>query len=207
MDTVSISPTLLTERLILRPFTEEDAPDVFAYAKDEETVRYLTWPAHKAESESLWAIRTFYQIPGVWAICKKEDGRCIGCIELRFKEDSVDFGYVLRKDRWGQGIMTEALSAVLGEAFGHFGVKKVIGGHECGNNASGAVMRKCGMRWVAHRDAVQVMEHRRADMEYYEITDGTWKASYRNGRRATGGQEQAINPDIPVAAPGQDISV
>lgn len=176
MQTPPISPTLTTKRLILRPFTEADSADVFAYAHDEETVRYLTWPAHHDESESLWAIKTFYLIPGVWAICKAEDGRCLGCIELRVKEDLVDFGYVLRKDQWGQSMMKEALSAILGEAFGHLGLEKVSGAHECGNEASGVVMRKCGMRWVAHRDAAQVTPNKTANMECYEITRKEWEA-------------------------------
>lgn len=171
------SPILKTDRLILRPFKEEDAADVLAYAKDKETVRYLTWSAHHEETESLWAIKTFFLIPGVWAICKAEDERCLGCIELRIKDDHVDFGYVLRKDQWGKGYMTEALSAVLQEAFGHLGVEKVSGAHECGNEASGAVMQKCGMKWVSRRTSVAVTPERVVDMEYYEIMKTEWEAS------------------------------
>lgn len=168
------SPILTTHDLVLRPFTEQDSADVFAYAKDEQTVKHLTWPAHHDESESLQAIRMFFLKPGVWAICKVEDSRCIGCIELRVKEDLVDFGYVLRRDQWGKGYMTQALQAVLQEAFEHLGIEKVCGAHECGNDASGAVMRKCGLHWVAHRDAVQVTPTRIADMECYEITKSEW---------------------------------
>lgn len=170
---------LTTKRLILRPFREEDDKDVFAYAKDDETTRYLTWPAHRDVAESAWAIRTFFLKPGVWAICKAEDEVCIGCIELRMGNDPVDFGYVLHKDQWNRGYMTEALEAVLEEAFRHLCLKKVTGAHEQGNNASASVMRKCGMHWFARKDHVQVSPVKFADMEYYEITEEQWNADRR----------------------------
>lgn len=136
-----------TDRLILRPFIENDADDVFEYAKDEETVNYLTWPAHHSVTQSLFAISNFYQAPGIYAIELKESKKCIGCFELRLdaSNEKTGFGYVLNRRYWGKGYMTEVLATMIDLSFNVLELNRIESTYYVGNEGSGIVMKKCGM--------------------------------------------------------------
>lgn len=139
--------TIETERLILRPFTKNDANDVFEYARDEETVKYLTWPAHESVNQSLFAIENFFQAPGTFAIEIKDTHKCIGCFELRIDatNEKTGFGYVLNRSYWGQGYMTEVLSTMIEFCFNVLELNRIESTYYVGNEGSGQVMKKCGM--------------------------------------------------------------
>ena len=105
-----------TERLLLRPFEEADAADLYKYAKDPEVGPAAGWPLHGSVEESRNIIRLVLSGPESYAICKKEDGRVIGAIALSLngdsrlaeEEDACELGYWIGKPFWGQGLMTEA---------------------------------------------------------------------------------------------------
>ncbi|MGP1438260.1 MAG: GNAT family N-acetyltransferase [Treponema sp.] len=136
-----------TKRLILRSFTLEDAKNVFEYASDPEVVKYLTWEAHKNIEESIHVIKTFYLNDNTFCIELKDEKKCIGAFELRPKEDIFSFGYVLNRKYWNCGIMTEVLQKMLEISFTTLGAKCFEGAYYEGNEASGAVMKKCGMAY------------------------------------------------------------
>ncbi|MCY1690909.1 GNAT family N-acetyltransferase [Exiguobacterium sp. SL14] len=52
IDLYQALPVLETERLRLRPVRIEDAADIYAYTKDEETARYVSWHAHDTLADS-----------------------------------------------------------------------------------------------------------------------------------------------------------
>lgn len=145
------TPELITERLILRKFTEEDREALYEILKDEEVNRFLPWfPA-----SSLTAAETFlkehyldsykkesgYQ----YAICLKGENRPVGYIGVSM-EESHDLGYGLRKEYWNQGIVTEAGRAVI-ERVRKDGIPYLTATHDVKNPASGAVMEKLGMSY------------------------------------------------------------
>lgn len=143
---------LFTKRLILRPFSVEDAQAMYDnWASDPEVVKYLTWPAYKSpdtavEILSLWTAQygdpTFYQ----WAIALKENNMPIGSISVvDIEEDVPEIGYCIGRAWWNQGITTEALSGIIQFLFKDVGVEKVTAKHAVENPASGRVMAKCGM--------------------------------------------------------------
>ena len=147
---------LETERLILRQFTRTDAAAMFRnWANDERVTRYLTWPAHSdvsvsEEIVSMW--ENSYADPASyqWAIELKELGEPIGSISVtRFVEsvDSFEIGYCIGFDWWHKGITSEALRAVIAFLFDEVGAGRVEALHDTENANSGAVMRKCGMRY------------------------------------------------------------
>ena len=70
--------TLETERLLLRPFTDGDAADVYDYARDPRVGPNAGWTPHRSEAESLEIIRTVFAAPGVAAVVLKQTGRVIG---------------------------------------------------------------------------------------------------------------------------------
>lgn len=79
---------LETERLILRPFRDADAADLFKYAKDERVGPIAGWPPHKSVEESSEVIKNIFSQDGVFAITLKEDDIAIGMISLILGEKS-----------------------------------------------------------------------------------------------------------------------
>lgn len=136
-----------TKRTILRGFTLDDARDVFEYASASMVTKYLTWKTHKNIEETINVIKTFYLIDHVFCVELKDERKCIGAIELRSKENIFSFGYVLNRKYWNRGIMTEVLQKMIGLSFEELGAKKFEGDYYEGNEASAAVMKKCGMTY------------------------------------------------------------
>lgn len=73
---------LITERLILRPWAETDAGDLYRYAKDDRVGPIAGWPPHSSVDNSAEIIRTVFSAPETYAVCLKEDNRAIGSIGL-----------------------------------------------------------------------------------------------------------------------------
>ena len=166
---------LETSRLILRPFTPEDAPAMYRnWASDPEVTKFLSWPTYKSVEDAnstlnIWipqySDNTFYQ----WAIELKEIGEVIGSISVVNIDDRVDMveiGFCIGKPWWGQGIMTEAFQAVIDFLFGEVGVQRIEAGHDPNNPASGAVQRKCGLTYEG--------TFRRRIRSNQGITDAAW---------------------------------
>ena len=146
-------PRLETERLVLRPFTLADAPDVFVYASDPKVTDFLFWGPHERLQETeeyLTAVLRQYETgeDGPWGIALRETDKIIGNIHLMdmdAKHCKAEVGFVLARAYHNQGIMTEALKAVLEFALGELGLNRVEGFCAVDNQSSGAVMRKAGM--------------------------------------------------------------
>ena len=145
------TPTLETERLILRKFTEDDLEALFLILKDKEVNKFLPWYPVKDIEET----KKFYKERYVtkyeqtqayaYAICLKEDNYPIGYIKVDM-EESHDFGYALRKEFWHKGIVTEAGQAVV-EQLRQDGVPYITATHDIRNPRSGGVMRRLGMTY------------------------------------------------------------
>lgn len=148
---------LETERLLLRPFTLDDAPDVYEnWAKDPEVTRFLQWQPHKDQEETYRILEDWvgqYEKGNYynWAIVLKELGEPVGNISVVQQNDralQAHIGYCLGRAWWRQGIMSEALSAVIDYLFQE-GYRRIDSRHNVNNPHSGDVMKKCGMRYEA----------------------------------------------------------
>lgn len=145
------TPTLETERLILRKFTEQDMEALFLILQDEEVNKFLPWYPVKSMVET----KRFYEERYVskytqpqayaYAICLKEDNYPIGYINVDMGE-AHDFGYGLRKEFWHKGIVTEAGRAVV-EQVKKDGLPYITATHDRNNPRSGGVMQNVGMRY------------------------------------------------------------
>lgn len=155
--------TFATARLVLRPIAAEDAPAIFAgYATDPEVVRYLIWRPHKslAETEAYVALCLATPIDSerTYALTRRGDGALLGAFALRRKQPHrFDCGYVLARRHWGQGLMSEALSAVADWAMAQRAIRRIGAVCDVDNPASARVMQKAGMhcegvlrRWLVH---------------------------------------------------------
>ena len=159
--------TLQTKRLRLRPPRVGDAKAIFQrYAQDTEVTRFLQWAPHRSvtqtecflnESERFWREGTRFP----WAIIDKANRSVIGMIELRLvnSPDSEGFnaedfdaggrraeiGYVLARDVWGQGYMTEVLRAVIEMALSDGRLTHIRATCDAANLASLRVLEKADM--------------------------------------------------------------
>lgn len=146
-----------TPRLILRRFALSDAQAMFDnWASDSEVTTFLTWPAHSDVSVTSGILEQWVNQYGQdncyrWAITLKENGpEPIGSIDVvRWDESSEvpEIGYCMGRRWWHQGIMSEALGAVIGFLFHQVGTCRVFAKHDVNNPHSGGVMRKCGMKF------------------------------------------------------------
>lgn len=74
---------LETKRLLMRPWEESDAEELYKYAKDPAVGPIAGWPPHTSVENSLEIIRTVFSAPGVYAIVLKETGLPIGSIGIK----------------------------------------------------------------------------------------------------------------------------
>ena len=169
---------LETDRLILRQFTIMDAEPMFNnWASDPEVTKYLTWPPHPDVEVSKAVLgdwvksydqKNYYQ----WAIVPKDNGdEPIGSISAVGMNDDVDMvhiGYCIGRIWWHQGIMTEALKAVMEFFFDVVGANRIESRHDPRNPHSGMVMKKCGMKYEGTM--------RSSDRNNQGICDACWYA-------------------------------
>ncbi len=144
--------TLETGRLLLRPFRESDAENVYAYATNLEVGPAAGWKPHESLGESLEIVRMFIRDEEVWAIVLRETGQVIGSIGLhkdgkRRLSQCKSVGYVLAKPFWGKGYATEATREVLRHAFEDLSMDLVSIFHFPFNERSKHVIEKCGFRY------------------------------------------------------------
>lgn len=146
--------SLETPRLLLRRAQGEDAVPMFRnWASDPQVTRFLTWPTYQSVEAAYPVLAMWeesYRSPDFyhWMIVLKELGEPIGAISVVRLDDTTEtaeIGYCIGKPWWGNGIMTEALKAVMDFLFREVGILRIEAGHDVANPASGAVMAKCGM--------------------------------------------------------------
>ena len=73
---------LETERLILRPWEESDANDLFQYASNPEVGPIAGWPVHTSVENSKEIIKSVFSAPETYAIVLKETMQPVGSIGL-----------------------------------------------------------------------------------------------------------------------------
>ena len=158
-------PRIVTDRLILRQMKACDARDMFEYASNPNTTRYLTWKAHPSveyTEEYLKYLQTRYAAGDFYdfAVTLKDSGKMIGtCGFTRFhaESNSAEIGYVINPAYHGQGIATEAARAVISFGFSELKLHRIEARHMVGNDASHRVMEKLGMSFEGyHKDAIYV---------------------------------------------------
>ena len=148
--------TLKTDRLVLRPFRESDLQDFYDYAKVDGVGQMAGWLPHKNIEESRKILDMFIREKKTFAL--ELGGKVIGSLGIEFynEKDYPEFshltgreiGYVLSKDYWGQGLMPEAVNAVIRYLFETEDLDFLICGHFERNARSRRVIEKCGFRYI-----------------------------------------------------------
>ena len=141
----------VTQRLILRNFTENDLEALFKLLEDETVNTYLPWfPVKNREEADTFLKERFLNEYDKgecyrYAICLKEDNLPIGYVWLS-NDESHDFGYALMQEYWHKGIALEASQAVI-EQLKEAGYTYITSTHDIHNPRSGEVMKKLGMEY------------------------------------------------------------
>ncbi len=149
------APPLLTERLLLRSFTLEDAQDVQRLAGDRDIAATLTNMPHPykdgmAEEWMRSCYEKFKKDEALnFAITLITDKDLIGAIELRLdqKNENGELGYWIGKPYWSNGYCTEAARAVVAYSFEVLKLNRLHARHFKRNVASGRVLEKIGMHY------------------------------------------------------------
>ena len=174
--------TIQTQRLMLRPFTLKDVPDVKRLAGDREIAATTLLIPHPYEDGMAqeWIKthpKTFQEGTAVnFAIALRESGELCGAIGLGInkKNNNAELGYWIGKPYWGKGYCTEAAKAVLQYGFEVIGLHRIQATHFSHNPASGRVMQKIGMSYEGCLRQDTWKWEKFEDVELYGILKSDW---------------------------------
>jgi len=178
-----------TERLTVRLVVDSDLPALMEVNSDDEVTALLPYAAWRSAADAeAW----LHRMRGIEAtglalqfvIVLKSAERAIGtCLLFRFEEASAraELGYALGRAHWGQGLMQEALAALLGSAFGTMGLRRLEAEVDTANGASARLLQRLGFtkegllrqRWVTKGKA--------KDVEMYGLLRDEWLARIGHG--------------------------
>jgi [ribosomal protein S5]-alanine N-acetyltransferase len=176
---------LLTERLVLRDFVENDWEAVLAYQQDPLYLRYYEWTSRTAEEVRAFMQRFLdqqRQVPRIkfqFAVTLKSSGQLIGSCGVRRDSPEAregDMGYELDPKHWGNGYATEAARAVLDFGFSNMDLKRVTAWCIADNVASARVLEKIGMKLEKRMRHHQYFKGRWWDALSYALTYQEWQA-------------------------------
>lgn len=145
-----------TERLILRPWREDDAEALYKYAKDEAVGPIAGWPPHTSVEYSREVIRDVFSAPETYAVVLKETEEPVGCVGVLMDDNvhsiealagDVEIGYWIGVPYWGKGLIPEAVNRLIRHCFEDLGVVRIWCAHFDGNHKSRRVMDKCGFKY------------------------------------------------------------
>lgn len=180
---------LESQRLLLRPFTVEDADAMYRnWASDSAVTKFLSWPVHTSPDMttellqdwvSQYPEEDYYQ----WAIVLKSMGEPVGSISvvsLDSRVSKAEVGYCIGRNWWRQGITSEAFGLVIDYLLGEVGLNRLEACHDTNNPHSGAVMRKCGLLYEG--TALQSRRNNQGlcDICHYAILAQDWHTKHKD---------------------------
>lgn len=141
---------LETERLLLRPFDEDDLSDFFSYCHNPNIGNNAGWKPHDTPEESLEILRTvFIGKENRWAIVKKSSQKLLGAVglspdDLRKNPKALMLGYWLGEDYWGCGYALEAAQKIIDYGFNHLGAALITANCYAENERSLRLLSRLG---------------------------------------------------------------
>ncbi|HEX5441175.1 MAG TPA: GNAT family N-acetyltransferase [Ktedonobacterales bacterium] len=177
-------PTLTTRRLRLRGIRPNDAEAIFATASDEETMRFIGRAIHRTIEDT----RDYMQLQQLsyaertvirWGITlRDDDDRVIGSCSLHHFDEGyhrAEVGYELNRAHWGQGIMPEAVSAVLTYGFTEMGLHRIEAIIDDANARSKSLLLKLGFQYEGNLRQRFVSRKGFEDEYYYGLLRDEWR--------------------------------
>jgi RimJ/RimL family protein N-acetyltransferase len=177
---------LFTERLVLRPFRDDDLDAFHDIQSRPDVVRYLLWEAKTRDEAREMLGRRMLQT----AIDKEGDGlhlaadlratdELVGHISLFYGSEEHrqgEVGFVIHPDHHGRGYATEGARLMLRLGFEGLGLHRIIGRCDARNISSARVMERLGMRREAHLIENEFIKGEWTDEFIYAMLDREWAA-------------------------------
>lgn len=147
--------TLETNRLVLRPWEEADAEELYQYAKDPAVGPIAGWPPHTSVENSREIIRSVLSAPEIYAVVLKETGKPVGSVGIMLGENSnvplgeqeAEIGYWIGVPYWGRGLIPEAVRELQRRCFEDLHCTAIWCVYYDDNIKSKRVQEKCGFRY------------------------------------------------------------
>ncbi len=161
-----------TRRLVLRPWREEDAAELYRWASDPQVGPAAGWAPHESVEDSLHVLRTILMKPDTWALTLKGSDGPVGSVGVfpspcSLAEKQPEIGYWLARPLWGKGYIPEAVRALIELCFVR-GAGEVWCAHADFNRKSQRVIEKCGFVYRGTDDWSSPLGDRRKCL-YYSI--------------------------------------
>ena len=153
-------PTLETERLLLRPFRDDDLADYFAMEDSPEVRAGLGTSDEFRKPDAFlkmaaWLGQWELRGTGHWALEEKDSGQFVGSAGLNRPErhnwPGVEVGWTLHPSQWGRGYATEAGAAAVRYGFEELGEERLFSCIVPDNHRSQAVARRLGFELIEER--------------------------------------------------------
>lgn len=151
------TPEIRTERLLLRPLRAEDVPRVQVEFGRWSIIKNMTtstpWP-YPPDGAKHWFeqyVQRAYaqQTEAIWAITRVErPDWLVGVVSIREDNGDGHRGFWLAESEWGQGLMTEAVSAINDWVFSHTSLTELLVYNVASNIGSRRVKQKTGAEYV-----------------------------------------------------------
>ncbi len=155
------TPTLRTERFILRPVTRADASALFPSFSDPEVMRWWSRGPFASEAElAEWLVPDGGWKEGrSWAMAETIDGRAIARLAAIDRGDAItELGYLVTRDRQGEGVAREGLSVLIDHLFAAEHRRRLYADVDPDNLASNRLLERLGFslegrlreQWTTH---------------------------------------------------------
>jgi len=177
-----MSKRIITARLILREWQDEDLEEFAKINQDPKVLEFMPGPLSYEETKQwLEKLRAHFIEHGfgVFAVEIRETGEFIGYVGLNVPTFTahftpcVEFAWRIATKHWGKGYATEAASAVLNAAFEQYGLEEIVAFTVPANKRSMRVMEKIGMQRDLNGDFLHPKlpkDHRLAQHVLYRIS-------------------------------------
>ena len=177
-----IFPTLETERLVLRQVRLADADDVFALRGDYAVTKLNFGSNYRSLNEARRLIVRMQDGFDTashmrFGITLRGEDRVIGLIgfnHFAFSDRRASVGFDLRQSHWGQGIMPEALNAVLDFGFARVGLNRIEADCSIMNLGSQRVLQKCGFTYEGRQREQYFYDGTYYDLLLWSILRREW---------------------------------
>jgi RimJ/RimL family protein N-acetyltransferase len=175
--------TLETDRLILRPWREEDIPEIFRICQDADIRRWTLVPSPYQLKDAQWFVREFVPAgfakgdEATYGMFVKGTGQIAGSIALMGlaaprSVRTAEVGFWAAPETRGRGYMTEAVLGLARYGFEELGVQRVFWQAYDGNEASRRVIEKAGFTVVGRQRASHQAHGRVVDMWLADLLPG-----------------------------------
>jgi 8-oxo-dGTP diphosphatase len=153
-----IVPEIETTRLLLRPLSNADAPEIVRLVNDFDVARYTSTIPHPydmqmaldfiaAPEAAPQAASRFIDDPEgaiVLGIVLKEDNALVGCVGLQKTPEGPELGYWVGREHWRHCYASEAAGRLVRLAFENFALPELVASAVTVNDASHKVLEKIG---------------------------------------------------------------